>query len=134
MLTVDQNVWSLYVGDANLALQEIEQSLLVLESDGSSAEEINRLYRALHTIKGNSALLELAQIESLAHCAEVVVGFVRDAGATLDRVMVDLMLGVVDVLRAGVEHVAQTHGDVPAEAVAPQLALLRDWQTAHNVR
>lgn len=134
MSTTDQNVWSLYVGDANLALQEIEQSLLALESDGSSPEEINRLYRALHTIKGNSALLELSQIEALAHCAEDVAGFVRDAGVTLNRETIDLMLGVVDVLRSGVEHVGQTHGDMPADAVAPQLALLRVWQAAHNAQ
>ncbi|MEY4576321.1 MAG: hypothetical protein RL701_1024 [Pseudomonadota bacterium] len=130
MRTEERNVWSLYVGDANLALQEIEHSLLALEDNPNLADEVNRLYRALHTLKGNSALLELKCMETLAHAAEDVVGFVRDGGASMDRPTVDLMLGVVDVLRGSVDHIAETHRDVDEQFVAPKLADMRAWLEA----
>ncbi|MET0390709.1 MAG: chemotaxis protein CheA [Polyangiales bacterium] len=132
MRTEERNVWSLYVSDANLALQAIEQSLLALERDGDNPSEVNRLYRGLHTLKGNSALLELTQAETLAHTAEDVVGFVREGGARMDRPTVDLMLGVVDLLRAVVVYVADANRDVGVDVVEPKLEELRAWLRAHD--
>ncbi|HEY6882350.1 MAG TPA: chemotaxis protein CheA [Polyangiales bacterium] len=128
----EDKVWSLYGSDAGQALHEIEQSLLALESDPSSAEEINGLYRALHTLKGNSALLELKRIETLAHVAEDVIGVVREGRARIDQPTVDLMLAAVDVLRASVAHVERTRTDVDEATIQPKLVELRAWLSARG--
>ena len=98
MSTEEHSPWHLFALDAEEVLQDIEESLLALETDPRSQEEINRLYRGLHKLKGNSAVLELTQLEHLAHCAEDLTGLVRDHGVLLDAELCELMLVLVDCL------------------------------------
>ncbi len=112
-----RELWQGYLGDSADAFQEIEQSLLALESDPTKAEEINRLYRGLHTLKGNSGFMGLAQIERLAHTTEDLVGLVRDGGVPLDAELCEILLAVHDRLRSVVSEVAEKQGDVDPSRV-----------------
>lgn len=123
----DSSVWETYGADAAHSLGEIEQSLLALEAEPAQPTEVHRLYRALHTLKGNSAILELRRVEVLAHAAEDVVGLVRDGKAIMEPAVVDLMLSTVDTLRVAIEHVGATRSDVDESHVAEPVARVRSW-------
>lgn len=118
MAADDQELWDFFASDAAEAIRLIEQSLLELESTPDKRDEINRLYRGLHTLKGNAAFLELSQIEHTAHGCEDLVGLVRDRGLVLDTEMVNLILEALDVLRAAVELAASERHDVAEADVA----------------
>jgi two-component system chemotaxis sensor kinase CheA len=107
-----REVWAVYVGDSNEAFQDIEESLLSLEADPTQVEYVNRLYRGMHTLKGNSGFLGLVNIEKLAHVAEDLVGLVRDRGVPLDGEITDVLLETLDALRAGVQRAADRMGDI----------------------
>lgn len=117
----EHSPWHLFALDAEEVLQEIEESLLALESDPNSQSEINRLYRGLHKLKGNSAVLELTQLEHLAHCAEDLTGLVRDHGVLLDDELCELMLVLVDCLKAEARAVGVRRGDADPDIVQPLL-------------
>jgi two-component system chemotaxis sensor kinase CheA len=115
---LEQNeLWQGYLGDSADAFQDIEQSLLALEGDPRQQAEINRLYRGLHTLKGNSGFMGLAQIERLAHATEDLVGLVRDRGVPLDHEICEILLAVHDRLRSLVAEASERQRDVEAARV-----------------
>ena len=127
----DDSIWSEFANDAGEALAAIEGALLVLEDAPGRKDEINRLYRGLHTIKGNAGFLQLVAIEKLAHVAEDLIGLVRDHGVPLDGTVVDLMLRAVDRLRDGVGKVGRERRDLEPRQVE---ALVGEIAAAHAAR
>ena len=108
--------WDVFVEEAGTALRTVEESLLDLETEPASAEELNALYRGLHTLKGSSGFLSLRSFARVAHACEELVGLARDHGVPLDGTMVNLLLEAIDKLRAALHVVASEHRDLePAE-------------------
>ncbi|MBP3956724.1 chemotaxis protein CheA [Gemmata sp. G18] len=59
------------------SLQEAEGALLELEGQSDHADAINRLFRAVHSIKGTAGYVGLNQIRVLSHKLENVLSLVR---------------------------------------------------------
>ncbi|MFO0596750.1 MAG: ATP-binding protein [Myxococcaceae bacterium] len=117
-------VWERFTLDGNEALTAIEESLLKLETARNDRAELNRLYRGLHTLKGNSGFMGLGHLEHLAHACEDLIGLFRDGGHAFDDESVELILSAVDTLRTLVETVARARKDVEESAIAAPLAAL----------
>ena len=66
------------------SLQASENLLIELENNPTSKELINELFRAVHTVKGGSRLIEVKKIEKLSHELETVLDNVRS-----DKIMLD---------------------------------------------
>ena len=47
-----------FVIESTELLQQMEENLLQLESDGKDSETINSIFRAAHTIKGSAGVIE----------------------------------------------------------------------------
>lgn len=107
-------VWSLYAEDGEHSLNEVEACLLVLRDGAANTDAVARLFRALHTYKGNARILGLVAIETVAHLAEDVVGLVRDEGVALDGTTIDLLLETSDTLRHMLELSVASRQDVDA--------------------
>jgi len=123
--TDNGGLWEHFAADAAESLRLLEQSLLALEGDRSSAEHVNSLYRGLHTIKGNSAFLELSSIERVAHAAEDLVGLVRDRGVTFDDEMAELLYAALDALQSSIRDAQINRRDAPFEPLAPLVEAVR---------
>ncbi|GET40443.1 Hpt domain-containing protein [Microseira wollei] len=80
-------------------LNQIEGDLLVLEQSNSAPEVMNRIYRSLHTIKGNSGFLGLDKLEGVTHAAENLLSRLRDRTITLTPSITDALLQVVDAIK-----------------------------------
>jgi two-component system chemotaxis sensor kinase CheA len=125
-------VWERFTLDGNEAITGIEESLLKLEAARGNRDELNRLYRGLHTLKGNSGFMGLGNLERLAHACEDLIGLFRDQGFPFDDESVELILGAVDRLRTLVEQVARTRKDADLSAIAEPLAAIE--HKAHVVQ
>lgn len=119
-------VWGLYAEEGGRSLDDVEECLLILQDVPSNTEVVARLFRALHTYKGNARILGLSVIESVAHLAEDMVGLVRDEGVTLDGEIVDLLLEATDTLRGMLEISVSTHGDAAASLADDLSGRMRD--------
>jgi chemotaxis protein histidine kinase CheA len=128
----DEESWVAYAMDAQDALSDIEESVLSLEASPGDADEIHRLYRALHTLKGNSALLGLTTIESVAHAAEDMIGLARDGGVALDAEPIELMLVLGDRLKGIVERAGRERRDADPSEVEQLVERVRTWTLAHG--
>ena len=79
-------------------LQGMDQDMVTLESVPNDADLLNRIFRALHTIKGTSGFLGFDPIVKLAHRAEDVLNGLRRGECPLTRRMMDALLSARDQL------------------------------------
>lgn len=99
-------------------LNQIEGDLLVLEQSNSDPEVMNRIYRSLHTIKGNSGFLGLDKLEGVTHAGENLLSRLRDRTITLTPSITDALLQVVDAIKHHFQALETTSSESDAEFTA----------------
>ncbi len=95
---VPDEILEFFQPEAEEHLQIVSDCLLSLEGN-NNPEEINRLFRAIHTVKGSAAQVGLRRLGSIAHRVEDLIGRLRDGELEPSPEMVDLCLESVDILR-----------------------------------
>lgn len=86
-------------------LDAIEPVLLRAEWDEPGPDEINLLFRAMHSLKGLSRVLGQRGMEAVAHEAETLLSLVRDRSRPLDDAARTLLLAACDVMRGMSERI-----------------------------
>jgi two-component system, chemotaxis family, sensor kinase CheA len=79
-------------------LQQLDQDMVTLETSPEDSELLNRVFRALHTIKGTSGFLGFDPIVRLSHRAEDVLNDLRRGEIQLTQQMIDALLSARDQL------------------------------------
>ncbi len=98
---VPAEVLEFFVPEADEHLGSVTECLLAIES-GVTAENVHKLFRAMHTIKGSAAQVGLRRVSAVAHRMEDLVGRIRDGSLRATPEVVDLCLESVDVLKKSV--------------------------------
>ncbi|MGH7278400.1 MAG: Hpt domain-containing protein, partial [Candidatus Rokuibacteriota bacterium] len=80
-------------------LEAMTRSLLALESNGADAEELGRLFRAVHTLKGAAYTVRCTAVGDLAHRLEDLLVAVREGGRLLTADIVEVGFAAVDAVR-----------------------------------
>ncbi len=81
-----------YREEAGELLAELETSLLDLEETPDDNDLINRVFRAMHTIKGSGAMFGFDEIAGFTHEVETVFDMVRNGKMTVTKPLLDLTL------------------------------------------
>ena len=81
-----------YREEASELLAELETSLLDLEETPDNEDLINRVFRAMHTIKGSGAMFGFDEIATFTHEVETVFDMVRNGKMTVTKRLLDLTL------------------------------------------
>ena len=100
---VPAEVLEFFVPEAEEHLQIVTHCLLSLETNPSS-EQIHRLLRAMHTVKGSAAQVGLHRISSVAHRAEDLIGRLREGELRPSAEIIDICLDAVDTLKKFLYH------------------------------
>lgn len=87
-----------FLAESEEFLQRMDQDMVALEAAPHDAELLNRIFRALHTIKGTSGFLGFEPIVRLSHRAEDVLNALRKGEAQLSRPIIDALLAARDYL------------------------------------
>lgn len=77
-------------------LAELETSLLELEEDPDDIEQVGRVFRAMHTIKGSGAMFGFDNIAAFTHNIESVFDLVREGRIQVTKELVNLTLDARD--------------------------------------
>lgn len=115
-----------FVAEAEELLSGMEDGLLSLETSPDSAEALNGIFRAGHTIKGGAGLLNLDEIVAFTHVLENVLDRLRSREITADQQLVTLLLGGCDVIRRLVACVSEERAIVVDDDYGRVLAALRE--------
>lgn len=108
-------------------LDRLDQELVKLESDPSSKELLDSIFRTIHTIKGSCGFLGFARLEKLAHAGENLLSRLRDGKLQLDEEITSALLAMVDAVRhmlAAIQESGQD-GEDSYEVVIQNLARLQ---------
>lgn len=97
-LSQDPSLVQEFLVESEELLQRMDQDMVTLESTPEDADLLNRIFRALHTIKGTSSFLGYEPVVRLSHRAEDVLNKLRHGEIALTRPMMDAFLGVRDQL------------------------------------
>ena len=95
----DPDVINDFLTESGELLEELDADLVSLEDASDDPELLNKVFRALHTIKGSASFLALTNLVEIAHVAEDALNVARKGEATIDRNFMDLLLEAVDVLK-----------------------------------
>ncbi len=105
----NESILDMYLYETNTLLEQLDGIVLAAETaDTFSQDDVNEIFRIMHTIKGSSAMMEFTSLMTVAHRIEDMFFIVRDN--TMDSVkeedrpaLFDLMFQAIDFFRSEVE-------------------------------
>jgi len=107
---VDDELLEDFLIEAGEILERLNEELVELENSPDDMELLNSIFRGFHTIKGGAGFLAIDPMVAVCHRSEDVFNMVRNGERTVNTVLMDTILPVLDVLndqfealRGGVE-------------------------------
>lgn len=91
-----------FIYETRQFLEQLEQIALGSEEQGGfSTEDVNEIFRAMHTIKGSAAMMMFNEVSTLAHAVEDIFYYIRELHPKkVDATAItDIVLNAVDFIR-----------------------------------
>ncbi|MFW5653062.1 MAG: chemotaxis protein CheW [Planctomycetota bacterium] len=95
----DEDILNDFLTESLELIDELDGDLVSLEEHGEDTELLNRIFRALHTIKGSASFLAITNLVNFAHAAEDALNIIRRHEVKVTESVMDVLLRSVDVLR-----------------------------------
>lgn len=92
-----------FLDDSREGIQEINDALLVLEKDPSQRALLDEIFRAFHTLKSSSRMLEFTDISDYAHDCEDFIDRMRKGDLLISRESVSLLFEGADIVEGMVK-------------------------------
>ncbi|MDJ1172620.1 hybrid sensor histidine kinase/response regulator [Roseofilum capinflatum] len=99
MIIEDEELRQLYKVSSEEHLQNLEAGILHLEQHPDDGDKLQEVLREAHTLKGDSRMLGVKDVESLAHQIEQVVGKLKEDTKALEGGMDDRLYYGLDAIR-----------------------------------
>jgi two-component system chemotaxis sensor kinase CheA len=101
MTTTDESILKEFLAEALDHLDGIEDSLLQIEGDGANINEelVNKVFRAVHTIKGGAGFLNLQKISQVCHAQENILNLVRNRKLVPTNPVTTTLLITLDTIK-----------------------------------
>lgn len=106
------------------SLEWVDRNLVALETSPGDASLVDRIFRAVHTIKGTCGFLGFSRLEVLTHAGEELLARLREVDIQTASWAVPLLLELVDGVRAMLSAVEKEGSDegISIEGLAGRLA------------
>lgn len=104
----NDSILEMYIFESETLLDQLEEILLQSEDNAELTEEdINEIFRIMHTIKGSSAMMEFDAMAHSAHKLEDLFFVIREEGIRTEDFedLMDLVLNFATFLRGEVEKI-----------------------------
>ncbi len=101
----------MYLFETNSLMEQLDELLIEAEKvEEFSTDDVNEIFRIMHTIKGSSAMMEFTSLNQIAHHIEDLFFYIRENGMDaiapeLKKTLFNLMFKATDMLRSEIEKV-----------------------------
>jgi two-component system, chemotaxis family, sensor kinase CheA len=97
----DEEVVQLFLEESRENLETIEDDLLAIEEAGANIDLdlVNKVFRAMHTIKGGAGFFQLTSVKELAHAMENCLDLIRQKELIPNPKLVTILLDSADMVR-----------------------------------
>ena len=133
-MSVDSQNRQIFLDEAFELLGELESSLLELEEDTENEDLINRVFRAMHTIKGSGAMFGFEDISTFTHEIENVFDFVRNKKIKINKELLSLTLKARDLILAMLQGRDSNEGEATQEVISGLKSILKEHGIASAER
>ena len=111
MSSGNDSILDAFLFETNSLLEQLDSIVLSAEQqDTFSQDDINTIFRIMHTIKGSSAMMEYNSLMTLAHRAEDLFAIIRDKSIdivpeALRPELFDLLFQTIDFFRGELDRI-----------------------------
>ncbi len=88
-----------FVEEAYELIDELEKAVLELEEDHQNPDLVQRVFRIMHTLKGNSSMFGFEEIDRFTHHMETIYDLIRSGDRDVTPLTMEVTLRSVDHLR-----------------------------------
>lgn len=127
ILLNDPEMVEAFVAEANEHLESIEDDFLILErqKDNPEQAQLDKVFRAIHSVKGAAGFLGLKKMSELAHVMEALLTKMRSGKIMPETEYIDSLLAGVDLLSTMLRDITQSN-NVDIKLVHELLVSLTD--------
>jgi two-component system chemotaxis sensor kinase CheA len=100
-----QEIVESFIVETREIFEELNQDLILLEQNSHDKELINKIFRAVHTVKGTSIFLDFQQMSDVAHHFEDVLNKLRRDQLKFNTAMLDVLFDAFDLMKALLQQV-----------------------------
>ncbi|ARE40327.1 Signal transduction histidine kinase CheA [Rhodovulum sp. P5] len=115
MSDADEDLKQGFLAEARELIERASEALLSLERTPGDPALVAALFRAVHTLKGNSGLFDIGPLTRVVHAGEDVLDRVRAGEIALTGDMADALLDALDQVTEWLEVFEEADG-LPADA------------------
>lgn len=125
ILLNDPEMVEAFVAEAKEHLESIEDDFLALERQKDAPEQslLDKVFRAIHSVKGAAGFLGLSKMSELAHVMEALLTKMRGGQILPESEYIDSLLAGVDLLTTMLQNIAVSN-DVDIKVVYTRLTSL----------
>ncbi|MCB0917406.1 MAG: chemotaxis protein CheA [Actinobacteria bacterium] len=122
-MNADPEMVEIFLEESREGLEQLNLDLVQLEANAGDQELLDRIFRAVHTMKGTCGFLGFDHLEEITHAAEDVLGAVRRGELRVTADLTTSLLRLADVVEQALNLIAEEGSDehVDANLVAPLL-------------
>lgn len=131
LLEIDEEDIKAFLIDSYENINDIERDIIALEKAPENQELLVRIYRCVHTIKGNCGFLAFPKLESVAHVSENLLGCLRESQLSINAGIINVLLQTVDAIRQILNNIETTgyEGEADYSELIKTLNQLQDAPT-----
>lgn len=96
----DEHILQTFIDESTELISQLEEQLLTLEDNRSDMNAINRVFRVMHTLKGNGAMFGFTDMSEFTHHLENIYDRIRNDQLTLNDDIFSITLMSLDHLKA----------------------------------
>ena len=113
-----ESMLDVYIFETTGLLDQLDEILLRTEQANEFTEEdINEIFRIMHTVKGSSAMMGFENLQQLAHKGEDMFFIIREAPEKMTDVgfVYDLVFQMSDLFKAEIEAIQNNDDYTPTD-------------------
>ena len=116
-----------FVEEVEEIIEDLEEGVLLLEEQPKKRSLIDRIFRAMHTIKGGAGMVMEAELADYAHHFENLLDKARNGEIVCTPEMASLLLSSIDGFRSFLSKIREG-GDVDQQLIDKTLIHLREFE------
>lgn len=112
MGNVHEPMMEMFIFETNQLLEQLEQLTIQSEKNGAfNNDEVNEVFRIMHTIKGSSAMMLVNEVSSLSHAIEDIFYYIREKNPpNIDcSGLTDIILSAADFIKGEISKIEDGH-------------------------
>ena len=122
-----------FLDEAGQSLSDTEQCFLMLENDPNNVDNLNKIFRLAHNLKGSSKAVGFLDMSAFTHEFESFILKLKNGELAFNTDIINLMLACNDHLIQMVEALKKNHNaKTDSEELLEKMALLKNVEAGDD--